>query len=380
MIVLMSEQRNTILPTLYGTTSAGKTKVWSVSVVQCSDLTAYYTVTHGEEGGKMQHTTRDFTTGKNVGRRNETTPYEQAVSEARSLHQKKMDKGYALSRPSQTSSPTETRLPMLAHKFNERKHNLVWPVYVQPKLNGVRCLIERVGDTIKFYSRGNKQFKSLDHLVRPCLEVMIPGDILDGELYCHEEISFQELISLIKDESPTPEKQERCRRYVKFWNYDVVGEAGFMVRRLRLRSYNDIILPVRTEVAHSEEDVRRFHGEFVAAGYEGTMIRSGGEEPYRFQYRSPALLKYKDFEDAEFVIVGAEECVGKAAGQAKFICRTADGKNTFGVRCKGTDESRRAQWENHRAYLGKKLTVRYQYLSDDGVPIFPVGLGVRDYE
>jgi DNA ligase-1 len=83
--------------------------------------------------------------------------------------------------------------------------------------------------------------------------------------------------------------------------------------------------------------------------------------------------------DAEFEIVGCDEGSGKDEGKAIFVCKIKNGK-TFSVRCKGADEVRQEQWKNRKAYIGKELTVRYQTLSDDGIPIFPVGIIVRDYE
>ena len=117
----------------------------------------------------------------------------------------------------------------------------------------------------------------------------------------------------------------------------------------------------------------------TADGYEGTMIRSGGDEPYRLKYRSPSLLKLKDFQDDEFVIIGAKNSIGKAEGQCVFRCQTAT-KGEFDVRMKGTDQTRLEQWEQRDKYMGKMLTCRFQNLSDEGIPIFPVGIAIRDYE
>jgi DNA ligase-1 len=91
------------------------------------------------------------------------------------------------------------------------------------------------------------------------------------------------------------------------------------------------------------------------------------------------LLKVKQFVDEEFLIVGAEENKGRQKGQCTFICKTADGKE-FKAKPMGTDETRRAYWENKDKYIGKHLTVRYFERTEGGVPRFPVGVEVRDYE
>lgn len=372
----------TTYPMLYGRASHGTIKVWSIAVEDHANE-SHIIITHGIENGKQQQTIRKVKAGKNIGRSNETTVAEQARLEAESFWNKKQDKGYSQNRSSLvTVAPSKTtgsRLPMLALKYEDRKHDLVYPVYVQPKLNGVRCLMERNGDEIIFHSRGGKQFTTLDHIKKDALEVMRDGEILDGELYCHLDLTFQQLVSLIKNDKKKEENADDLKRYVHFWNYDICLNQPFRERVEHLVVQHGSIRSVRTLLAENEEELMYRHQRFVLDGYEGTMIRSGGDEPYKFQYRSSSLLKYKDFQDEEFLIIGAKEGVGKDEGKATFRCKTKDG-GEFDVRCKGTDDERREQWKNHKKYLNKMLTVKFQSYSDSGVPIFPVGIGIRDYE
>lgn len=366
-----------VLPALYGHSTHGAVKVWNCRVEGTTD-DAYIVITHGQDRGKQQETRRHITEGKNLGRANETTPWSQAVAEAEALWNKKTDKGYSTTKSAATKKLTSTRLPMLALNYDDRSHDADWSTaFVQPKLNGVRCLMERSGDDIVFHSRGNKQFTTLEHLKADALVVLRDGEILDGELYSHGDITFQELVSLIKNvKSSDP---VRVTKYVKFWNYDRCADEPFVKRASRLVEYGSIMRVPTYRVAN-ETEMRAYHQQFVEQGYEGLMLRSGNSG-YRFQYRSPALLKVKSFQDAEFQIVGVEEGVGKAEGQATFICRTNTGK-TFGCRCKGPDAMRKEQWDNRASYVGKMLTVKFQTLSDDGVPVFPVGINVRgeDYD
>jgi ATP-dependent DNA ligase len=201
-------------------------------------------------------------------------------------------------------------------------------------------------------------------------------------MYNHGDLTFQELMSLIKDEK-TPEL-DKLKKYVKFHCYDrPSGKGGFKDRYIKYRyeipnGLNYLRL-VDTFSIKNDKDVAKYHGQFTEAGYEGSIIRSGGDEPYNFQYRDNQLQKHKDFMDDEFVIVGCKEGTGKDEGKAIFRCKIKSGAE-FDVRCKGADEVRVEQWENRKNYIGKELTVRYQCLSDDGIPIFPVGIAVRDYE
>jgi len=363
-------------PTLYGHSTHGAVKVWNIRVESVDAARAAdIVITHGQEHGKQQETRRTVTSGKNIGRANATTPWTQALAEAEAFWQKKLDKNYSPTKSAATQKRQQTRLPMLALKYDDRSHDVVWPAFVQPKLNGVRCLMERVGDDIVFHSRGNKQFTTLNHLKADALAVLQDGEMLDGELYSHGAVTFQELCSLIKNEKKSD--PARVAQHIQFWNYDRCESVPFVKRASRLVEHGSIKRVPTYRVAN-EKEMLDYHQQFEEQGYEGLMLRSGNSG-YRFQYRSVSLLKLKSFMDGEFEIVGAEEGVGKSAGQATFVCKTKQGQ-TFGCRCKGTDEMRREQWTNRASYMNKMLTVKYQTLSDDGVPIFPVGIGVRDYE
>jgi DNA ligase-1 len=113
----------------------------------------------------------------------------------------------------------------------------------------------------------------------------------------------------------------------------------------------------------------------IENGYEGAMVRNLSSE-YLFKNRSMSLLKVKDFEDAEFQIIGGKEGQGREVGMVIFKCKTDSGVE-FDVRPRGTQEERSLMWQNLQSYIGKPLTVRYQGLTDEGSLRFPVGLHVR---
>lgn len=392
--------KSKVFPTLYGTSSKGVTKVWKISVGDLP-LTAVIITEHGQLGGKIQIASESIKEGKNIGKANETTPFEQACLEAESKWKKKHDSNYAQTLPVKGDENIEgieelsdgKVLPMLAQKYKERKQHLVWPVFVQPKLDGVRCLVTRVGNTITYMSRKAKPYQNFGYMDEEFLSLMQDGDILDGEMYNHGEISFQEVCSLVKNASKPD--HERLTKHVKFYNYDRPDTTkGFKDRFYTHKGYHGLVLHEKLKYIHfvdtfkvfSEAEFLDFHGKFMEAGYEGTMVRSGGDEPYKFQYRDNQLLKYKDFVDEEFVIVGAKEGKGSSEGQCCFRVQSKMttggeyGDGSFDVVPKGTRASRAEQWTNWKSYVGKELTVRYQRLSDDGIPTFGVGIGVRDYE
>lgn len=369
-------------PVLYGVSSKGVVKEWGIWVEKKKDHSIIFTK-HGQKNGKMQTSQVVIREGKNIGRANETDHFEQAQTEAASKWKKQHDKNYTETLIDPGMGKIELKLlPMLAQKFNERKSYIVWPAYVQPKLNGVRCLVQRKGDKILYWSRKSKLYKNFNlYMDQEFLSFMNDGEILDGEMYNHGDLTFQELISAIKDEKKPD--VETLKKYVKFHCYDrAVEDRSFEQRYLSWRKtvpngVNYIRLVPTFEIDNEAHMIMR-HTGFVVDGYEGSIVRSGGTEGYRFQYRDNQLQKYKDFIDEEFEIVDCKEGRGKDEGKAIFTCEAKGG--TFEVRCKGTDAMREEQWQNRKKYMGKQLTVRYQTLSDDGIPIFPVGIAVRDYE
>lgn len=366
-------------PRLYAQASTGKTKWWEISAEKVKEG-ATITVRYGYEGqeeDKIQSTVRRVKEGKNLGRSNETTPFEQACFEAEAMWQKKKDKKYS----ENPKKKSKILLPMLAHDFKKRGHNIEFPAFVQPKLNGVRCLAKKVSkNEIEFISRGGKNFETLKHIEETLLPIMEVGSTFDGELFT-QRMTFQQIVSAVK------RQQEETQR-VEYWIYDcILEDTSFEdrnnilneVRRNNLGKFegNPLRL-VHTEAVSDKEDLLLVHNRFVQVGYEGTIIRNK-KGLYRCDFRSPDLQKYKDFIDEEFEIVGGKEGVGRAEGTITWTCKTKDGK-LFDARPQGTEEQRREWWENREKFVGKLLTVRYQNLSDDGIPIFPVGLIPRDYE
>ena len=374
-------------PTLYSVDSKGtRVKCWTVAVHQAEDGTASLVRTHGFIGKKITTSEKAITKGKNIGRSNETTPISQALADATSMQQKQLDKGHTLEFPDlSTYAPPE--FPMLAQKFTERKHYIEYPCYVQPKFDGVRCFAKKISETeVTYASRRNKKYKTLEHLTLYFLEMLNVGDIVDGEVYIHD-VTFQGIIRRVK--KLRPESIE-----LKFHAYDIIRthnpnmpyserceDLSDMLDELYCNhhSYCETITNCPTYRVENEQDIYQYHDKFVKKGFEGVIIRNS-DGLYKFNARSNDLQKYKEFIDEEFKIVGAIETDdGNHRGCIKFICETKQGLE-FTSYPKGTLDKRRRMFNEKDKYIGKMLTVRYQQLSEEGVPIFNVGIAVRDYE
>ncbi len=111
------------------------------------------------------------------------------------------------------------------------------------------------------------------------------------------------------------------------------------------------------------DDVREYHDKFVGQGFEGVMVRNP-RMPYQMDKRSAGLMKFKDFKDDEYKIVGYTEATGNDAGTVIWTCVAPNGI-TFNVRPKGTREERTEAFNNADSYIGKMLTVRYFELTND---------------
>lgn len=393
------------LPTLYNTTiGTSRSKQWAVSVLDNEDNTFTIHSEHGLVGGKQVSHNTIISEGKNKGKKNETTPRDQALLEAQRDWDKKVKQGYVEQlveleeKPKKPSSKSGRLLkPMLAIEFNmEKEKSIGFPVFIQPKLDGVRCLIYKENDKIIFQSRQNTIYDDFDHLI-PELQHLISqfGDqenlILDGELYTHG-MPFEQITSMVRSSKGKRKNIEELNYHVYdcFYSGETNLDKNSMSYNDRYqvlrRAFGDTIYPklvlVETTLVNSKLDIENFHTHYTTLRepYEGVMIRTT-DGVYKQQGRSKDLQKYKKFMDEEFEVVGHHEGTGCHSGTPIFECRSnVNREKTFGVTMQGTLESKRKMMENVEGYYGKKLTVKYQEKSVDGVPRFPVGIAFRDYE
>jgi len=370
-------------PPLSASSSTGKTKVWSMKVIDRSGVGVIVTK-HGYEDGKMVENERLVTVGKNIGRSNETTPVEQAVREAQSDWNKKHDAGYRAEEDGPVAAggaggpapPAAPPLPMLALDYHKRGKDIVFPAYAQRKLDGVRCLaISGTG----LYSRLGKKFPHLEAIMKE-INTLPAGTILDGELYS-DSLTFQEIVGLVKKETLLP-KDVANMEQIFLWVYDTIREESYTDRKKWLDGLFEKkfkhLRQLPTDECKTKEDIAPLHAKYVEEGYEGLMLRNKAG-PYKVGHRSKDLQKYKEFQDDEFTVVGFTEGDGVEKGCVIWTCETAKGV-PFGVRPRGTHEERRELLKTAKTMVGKKLTVRFQELTDDGIPRFPVGIAFRDYE
>lgn len=365
-------------PTLFKKSKTGKVSQWQITV----NKNVIY-VEHGYIDGKKQKDVRLLKEGKNLDQVNATTAEQQAMQEAESKWKHQKDKGYV---ESLTATDDIVYLPMLAQKFTDRKKYMIFPCYAQPKLDGVRCFARVINGEVVLTSRNGKRFPHMEHLfddikMFPNIETMI----LDGELYSDKE-SFNTVVGLVKKEKLTEEDKETIKN-INMRLYDCVilnsPDADFIVRdKILVDTFDEYTFKYLAKVCsvevNNEKEAIEKHDIFVKEGFEGLILRNF-KGAYELNKRSNNLQKFKNFFDDEYMVVGFEEGEGRAEGTVVWICKNKNDQ-TFKVRPKGTDGERRDWFNNGKKYIGATLTVRYQEITEDGIPRFPVGLGIRDYE
>jgi len=356
-------------PTLYVKTSSGSLNFWRVW-------------TEGAEV-KMQWGQIDgiplddgYTAeAKNLGRANETTPAQQAELEAQSSFDKKLRVKY---RKSLKAAKTEINIkPMRAYTLDaKRMGKLKFPVYVQPKFNGVRCMAYPLPcGNVRLMSRGGKDY-SLPHIQDELRGTIPAGWCLDGELYAHH-VSLQEIRHRIASKDVNRDSiQLHCYDMLQLPPTDITWDQRkkAMFAWFKGKNLRSVVPSTGFEVV-STEAIEDAHDSWVMAGYEGLMLRTL-EGTYRMAAKSTHLLKYKKFKDEEFRVSGYE--AGKD-GVILYRCYLPEG-GEFLVRPMGTKAQRAKMWEERRSAIGRFLTVKYQERSDDNIPLMPVGVSFRPEE
>lgn len=362
-----------LLPKLYSKRSDGGLQEWTIEV----QGDGYRTISGMVSGEKI---TSEWTRcqPKNVGRANETTAESQAAAAAQAKWNKKYDGGYRES--ADKLGEVDLFEPMLALKYADRRDKLQFPVWVQPKLDGVRCLARPTG----LWTRKGKPHRNMEHVRKALVPVFehYPTLVIDGEAYADKlNNDFNAIISLVKKSEPSVDDRNESADCIRYHVYDCYfadrPDMGFAQRITKLAEIvagiNEIV-KVQTRIANNQEEMDRYYAEWLELGYEGQMVRTN--TPYEVNKRAAALLKRKEFEDGEFEIADVLEGVGNRAGTAGAVLLTTGDK--AGIR--GNREWVAALLANRTQLIGKVATIRYQNKTPGGALRFPVLVAIRDYE
>ena len=367
------------LDTIYKLTKTGATQEWTIEIEDNK-----YRTHSGQVGGAI--TTNEWTVvfGKNIGRANATTDSEQSLAEAVAKQTKKLESGYFTN--INQINQSQYFEPMLAAKWEDVKDKIKYPIFSQPKLDGIRCILTKEG----MFSRTGKPIVSAPHIFESIKDLFDenPDLIFDGELYADKFANdFNQIVSLVKKTKPTPEDLQKCKEVIKYHIYDLPSTKGTFDERgdslydlfMTWSYFNSYCINVDTDVCQTEEEVMDYYGKYVDAGYEGQMLRTNGLYENK---RSKTLLKHKTFVDDEYTILDIVEGEGNRTGTCGYmVFNTKEGKR-FKSNVKGTFQYTAEILKNKDLLIGKEATVKYFNLTPAGIPRFPyvININRNEYE
>lgn len=365
--------KNDTLPTLFARTNTGAIQQWSVIVKNNCYQTKF-----GQIDGKIQTTNWTECFETNSGKSNKRTATQQAVFEAKALWKKKKDSGYYEN--INDIDVVKFIEPMLAKNFEDYKDELTFPLYSQPKLDGIRCIVTKDG----MFSRNGKEIVSCQH-IRKSLDYIFniyPDAILDGELYCDKlNNDFNKICSLVKKTKPTKDELIESSQVIQYWVYDIVKNTPFFERGSWINNNvkpTELIKIVPTAVCNNTNELDRYYEEYVKIGYEGQMVRNNSTYENK---RSKSLLKRKEFQDREYTILDVIEGEGNKTGMAGAMVFKNELGIQFNSNIKGNRDYLKEVWQHKYQFIGKQATVKYFNLTpDNNIPRFPYVVAVRDYE
>ena len=277
--------------------------------------------------------------------------------------------------------------PMLAYPVSDKPINYDGKVFMQPKLDGVRCLIQYDKKTgVTAWSRTGKQWQNIHHITSS-LEQWFQSNqttVLDGELYNHDlRDDFETIISLVRRQTPDDIDMLESRDLVQFHCYDIIhpDNSPFEDRNRFVKHCVDQSSPyvhiVNTILCASDEDAKEIHAVNIECGFEGSILRTN--DMYH-QKRTHSLRKFKDFHDTEATITAWVEGKGKRVGTiGKFMAIDDDG-NEFGMPVMDNFKYLQDNFKVMQGYVGKTATFTYFERTKAGSYRHPLFKCIRDYE
>lgn len=396
--ILYNEDSNTYyFPKLYKKNKNGNVTYWSIEICEGT-----YTARTGVVDGKERVFEKTVSEGKG-----KCSVLEQAIFDARSKWNKKKDQKYDCEIRDTTGDLTMLR-PMKAQSYDKYAKKISVPFAVSPKMDGIRALIfqqrrgegnggkggkggkeiiilSKLGKEYNFMNGLRKQAKKAIKRIQKTLKEKTGKKhkvVLDGELFMEDE-KFDNIQSIVTSKKTIHQDEEK----MMFWIFDLyIPSMSDMIYTDRIELLKEAVKDLQKlhlvgyEECKSKDEVDAKLDEY-SKKYEGIMIRNL-KSLYLPDYRSYDLQKYKKFFDSEFEIVDVTEGTGTHAGCIIYVCKTENGE-TFTVSPKQDLDTRQKLFEDEKykeEIIGKMYTVRYQELTKKGIPRFPVGLRVRDYE
>jgi len=284
--------------------------------------------------------------------------------------------------------------PMLAYPVSAKPINYEDKIFMQPKLDGVRCVIQYDSDPnnlyhpkhlrVQAFSRTGKVWKNIDHILFNLYPwfALNPNVVLDGELYNHDlRDDFNKIISLVRKSKPTDQDRLDAAELTQFHCYDIIDETMTFEERktfvTQVVPRNHCIHHVSTLYCASDYDAKEMHKVNLACGFEGSILRTN--DTYACK-RSHNLRKFKDFHDTEATLTGWVEGKGKRIGTiGKFLAVDSEG-NEFGMPVMDKFKKLQDNFEQMKSWVGKEATFTYFERTKANSYRHPLFKALRNYE
>lgn len=383
--------------TYYKKRANGKVQQWTIILFE-NNSGVFYQTKHGQVDGIIQDSEpTEIKSGKNIGKKNETTKYEQGLKEMQSKINKKVKEGFI------TEQDNVNRVIIKAQKyktFAESGKHLKYPVLGQYKCDGFNVLAfvssSDSGITLELRSRQGDPIYFLDHIRDELLASSLFKDLegnyedgfyLNGEVYKHGW-RLQKIASLTSQKTTSKLTEDKLKdmNELEFHVFDCFRlsdmnlgyQDRYQILQDRFKQYkkHKYVTLVPNHEIENEEAANELLNYYVSLGYEGVMLKNK-DSKYKLDKRISDIVKLKPYKDAEFEIIGYKSGKGKFKDSIIFIVSTEDGKE-FSTTMKGTAEERKELLEKGDSLIGKWLTVKYFELSKDGIPTQPVALAIRE--
>ena len=372
---------------------------------------------NGIIGGKQTRYAPSYPCIKNKGKSNERNVLEQALVKARSLYMKKLENGFSINKNfNKTTKQINTKyFPMLVRKYQDEKKNLTYPLYIQPKLDGARCIAfldispkkNPSIDNVIMYSRQKKNFTGFDDIKRELLPVLISlynfdkneSIYIDGELYKHG-MNLQSISGAVRN----PDR-DNISKYsgIQYWIFDIFyphldklkfqERLGYLNKIFNKNNFKHLI-QVHTEEVKCDNDQEKIYKNYINKKYEGIILRNmdstylTNQSKNNMSIRSKFVLKRKMNYDDEFELVDfTQGSSGKDIGAIIWILKTHDTNKLFNAVPKNISYDERYNIYSdiiknnnfNSKYKGRLMTIEYEDLSGDKVPMRAKSIGFRDH-
>jgi DNA ligase 1 len=395
--------------TMYARDSKGKIKEWNTEVKVGPSNEVYIQTMYGLVDGQLQINNDYITEGKNLGKSNETTPYDQAVFEMNSKIEDQRKKGYKTlidlglrepeglnqvarlitmldnALPKDNTDNNDNIIPMKCQKYwkdeEETIPRIKFPCIGQPKINGVRCIILWENDKVVIRSKKGLDYTVLEHIEKIFTKDMFfqvgkygtINIVYDGELYSHGSI-LSDIVSAVR-------VRTLLTQHIEFWCFDLAipeldNEDRNLLRLFKLdKTSKPVVCVIGDDIMNPLEAIDYAESR-ITSGFEGAIFRDPNAL-YGFGKRPQTIVKYKKYLDGEFEIIDVipQE---KRPDLALFVLNSKGGQ--FKCNPEGSVETRQKYLVDRKLLIGKLATIKFYEWSVNNIPFHAKMIAVRNYE